>query len=189
MKRTFQPNRRRRAHPRLPGAHGDQERPAGPEAPPRQGPQAPHGFLASRNAAASLALRRESAAMHVPALHQSPATSGAAREFQQVFDAGRRVPRPLSSRCSSRPITRRHAGSASSPARKLGDAVAQEPRQTLDSRDVPAAAPAGRAAPSTSWSFRGASSSMRRSPASKRDFATLLERCAARLPAPPMPVS
>ena len=43
-KRTFQPNTRRRAQDaRVSRAHEHEERPAGAEAPPRQGPQAPDG--------------------------------------------------------------------------------------------------------------------------------------------------
>ena len=45
MKRTFQPNRSRRPNARLPRTHEHQEWTPGPEAPPRQGPQAPDGLV------------------------------------------------------------------------------------------------------------------------------------------------
>ena len=131
-KRTFQPNRRRRArHARLPGAHEHQERPPGPEAPPRQGPQAADGLVV---APAGQAARRASGARPrdrdvVRNARRAPARVAQVRrraEFQQrAFDSG--VSASMASyftllRRAAAP-TRGRRGSGSSATRKLGGAV------------------------------------------------------------------
>ena len=89
MKRTFQPNRRRRrTHPRLPGAHGHEERPPGAEAPPRQGAQEAHRFVRSSRTRPRRDARRacQPCADSAARRSASPETGPPPAEFPAVFD-------------------------------------------------------------------------------------------------------
>ena len=100
MKRTFpaeppSPH----AHARLSGAHGHEERPARPEAPPRQGPQAPDRFLPTL--AQLAAGRRRATDMPSERFGKGRRVRRRA-EFQRVYD---RAPgsTAATSHCSSLP--------------------------------------------------------------------------------------